>query len=321
MKCFSIAILTLLAVTQSILFAQTDTTVKRVFKSGLNVTSSVDTTSGDGKKRTVDVSIGLSIPNPVAIVKQPSLSLFYGPTSSSMNGVGRSAFNSTSSVQLQISNYTFSQLDSASTADSPLMVSSTPIILEYTSPQLGFSSEIKNPVLTMTRIGMQFTSGYAYSNSQKQPTFSLLHNGGFSWQWLTIDSLLLASETERSTIAPFATGNRFGGNRGFTARWHIGGDVSIDAQFDRLLVYNGVPFFRFVGSYAVEGISQSLLDIFLIRPLVNKESASLPVVNVILKSALSFLISELRRSSQFFPLGGNDPIINDSFRIGMTIGL
>lgn len=320
MKHFFVLI-TLLIATNSILRAQTDTTVKRVFKSGLNVSSSVDSTSGDNKKKTVNVSLGLNIPNPVAILKQPTFSLFYGPTSSSMDGAGRDAFNGTSSVQLQISNYTFSHLDSNYTSGSPLTVSSTPIILEYSSPQLALSSKINNPVLTMTRVGMQFTSGFAYSNRENQPTLSLLHNGGFSWQWLTLDSLLLANEVERGAMTPFATGNRFGGNRGFTARWNLGAGVSIDAQFDRLLVYNGVPFFRFLGSYALEGLSQTLVDIVVIKPLTIKESASLPIVNVVLKTAVSFLISELRRSSQFFPFGGNDPLINDSFRIGMSFAL
>lgn len=315
------AILMLLVATHSILRAQTDTTVKRVFKSGLNVSSSVDSTSGDNKKKTVEVSLGLSVPNPVAILKQPTLSLFYGLTSLSMNGAGRSAFNGTSSVQLQISNYTYSQIDSISPPGSIMEVSSTPIILEYTSPQLALSSEISNPVLTMTRVGMQFTSGFAYSNKENKPTFSLVHNGGFSWQWLTIDSLLLANEVERSAMTPFVSGNRFGGNRGFTARWHIAEDVSIDAQFDRLLIYNGVPFFRFIGSYALEGLSQSVVDMMIIKPLKSKGSASLPIINVVLKTAVSLLVSELRRSSQFFPLGGNDPLINDSFRIGMTISL
>ena len=171
------------------------------------------------------------------------------------------------------------------------------------------------------RWGFDLVSGYSYLDSQGSPTISLLHRGGPVWSYntFTINSLAVPPNDPQAQLAAELAKSHFGSHTGAIIRWDLNSTFAINAEWERTMMFDDYSFFGWLGSVTLEGLSQAILGGTGIHRIETKASRSVPVANLLLRSALSFGIYELRRSKQHFPFGSTAPMVSDAFRFGLTV--
>jgi hypothetical protein len=74
---------------------------------------------------------------------------------------------------------------------------------------------------------------------------------------------------------------------------------------------------KWAGSAIIELAAQGMLDYFIKR--IGKSSpAALPIVNVLLKGALSYGLYELRQEKMNWPFPSAPPMSYDQWKVGLT---
>jgi hypothetical protein len=111
---------------------------------------------------------------------------------------------------------------------------------------------------------------------------------------------------------------RFGTRNGAVVRFHILPLLAIDASYERSVVYRRHKFWEWLGGVIVQGSGDWLLDRFVDRILRSTPEA-VPVVNFVLKNALSYGVYELRKKNGNWPFESEAPISNDTFMVGVTM--
>lgn len=113
--------------------------------------------------------------------------------------------------------------------------------------------------------------------------------------------------------------SHFGANTSATIGYSIGGTVTIEASYQRVLLYKNHVFFPWLGSLLLEGLAQSALSAALAGAQQRNPSAA-AIATLVLRSALSWGIYQLRSTSgQHFPFRGSTPVLWDEFRIGLGL--
>lgn len=197
----------------------------------------------------------------------------------------------------------------------------TSIAVTTLSPTLAFRNRTQVAVEGW-RIGFRLSGGHRFSSDGRSGMY-LLHSGGWTWSYIrsgspSTDGDSAANAHAIADIAGYRT-SHFGANTAATIGYSIGGLLTIEASYQRVLLYKNHVFFPWLGSLLLEGIAQSLLSTSLSAAEQRNPHAA-AIATLILRSALSWGIYELRRTSgQHFPFGGNTPMLWDEFRIGIGI--
>lgn len=249
----------------------------------------------------------------LGLFSKPSISLHYGFVFPNLKGVGTS-LASPRLLELRAGSLSY---DTIPGTLSVAKVARDGLFVGIFSPEYGGKADSLAPFTEGVRGGLFFSSGYSYMRAPKEPSLTLLHDGGLVWTSLSMKKLPLASP-DSAALAPFSDNFRFGNQTGFSLRYNVTDAITLDASYERTLMYNGFSFFSWIGSTALEGIAQGVLTGMVIGSMEEKSPSSVAVANLILRSALSFAIYELRRGSQYFPFGGNNPLCFDVVRVGMS---
>ncbi|MBL7997257.1 MAG: hypothetical protein JNL32_01345 [Candidatus Kapabacteria bacterium] len=223
----------------------------------------------------------------------------------------------------------FAEIHAGNESFSPL--SKTKSVMRYThdglfggvfgNDMLGVRRDSTTFGLSGWRWGYRSTSGFAYTNDEGTPRLGLLHTGGLVWTYLSTQSAAdptaqPQSATEYPRYAAF-TNSVLGSHTGATVRYGFGG-VGITLNYQRTLMFNNYSFWGWIGSGMIEGLSQTLLT-QLIEKQLRTSPRTMPVANLLLRSALSFAFYQLRRNSQHFPFGGNTPLEFNQVTAGVNI--
>lgn len=91
-------------------------------------------------------------------------------------------------------------------------------------------------------------------------------------------------------------------------------NLAISAAFEKSLIYPRVLTWKMAGSYIVEGIGQHMIDEFMDKVVDNSPFIA-PVLNVVLKSALTHYLFEMRREEMNFPFNGIAPLYHEDFKL------
>lgn len=113
------------------------------------------------------------------------------------------------------------------------------------------------------------------------------------------DALRFSSATEGGIIIP------------------IDGVVNLQAMYDRTIVFPAHLVWKHLGSFLIETSAHVLIDRFVLAIMKSTPSA-VPVVNFLLKNGLSYGIYELRKSKMNWPFNSDEPLMFDSFKLGLT---
>lgn len=171
------------------------------------------------------------------------------------------------------------------------------------------------------RFGFGNSNGYGYLLGKKS---SLVLYNSNSITWTRYDDGFPSAMTPEElnsyryiTLGDFNQTFRFGTTTEAGIIIPIAGFVNLQAQFDRTLVFPRHLFWKHLGSVMIEVIGQSAIDGF-IHAIMKSSPMAGPIMNFLLKNALSYGIYELRRDKMNWPFESREPLLFDSFKAGFT---
>jgi hypothetical protein len=115
----------------------------------------------------------------------------------------------------------------------------------------------------------------------------------------------------------FEDGVRFGSSNDGGIRIVATSLISLDANYQRSIVFERHLFWKWAGSAIIEAAANGLLDVF-IKEIFKSSPPAGPIVNFLLKNALAYGIYELRQEKMNWPFPSTQPLSFDSFRFGAT---
>jgi hypothetical protein len=171
-----------------------------------------------------------------------------------------------------------------------------------------------NPAEDKTwRFGIGNSTGYGYMLGKKS-SLVLYNSNGMTW---TRYDNGLQPNGSFSVIDDFNQTVRFGTGTEAGIIIPIAGFLNLQAQFDRTLVFPRHMVWKHLGSVAIEMLGQAAIDGF-IREIMKSSPMAGPIINFVLKNALSYGIYELRREKMNWPFNSAEPLLFDSFKAGFT---
>lgn len=178
----------------------------------------------------------------------------------------------------------------------------------------------------MWRFGLGRSSGYGYLFGESAAI--ILYNT-YTLNWSRIDftvPLLITDHTTHQYLPYYKDYNllnlyegsfRFGTSSVGGIRIKIIDNVMLDAGYERSIVFQRHLFWKWAGSAVIEVAAQSLLDGF-VNKIFESSPAAGPIVNFVLKNALSYGIYELRQDDMNWPFNTEAPIAYNQFEFGLT---
>jgi hypothetical protein len=183
-------------------------------------------------------------------------------------------------------------------------------------PSVGFR-DTSRVALEGWRFGFRLASGHRLSSQSKGGLY-LLHAGGWTWSYVRPRPAAGGDSTtafEALATAEAYRTSHFGANTSATIGYHFGDGLTAELGYQRVLLYKNHVVFPWLGSLLVEGLAQSAVGIAL-RGAEQRNARAAAIATLILRSALSWGIYELRRTAgQHFPFGGSTPMLWDEFRL------
>lgn len=180
-----------------------------------------------------------------------------------------------------------------------------------------FSSQNGNLDISMWRFGVDFSDdGWGYKLATNTYLFFVFGNS-LIWSKIDVDELSVLQQPDSLLLGIFSEQLRFGNAFHSGVSLVLFKGFSLDFRFERALIYPGHKFWYWFGSYLIEGVSHYLLDRFIEEVLESSPKAA-PIVNVLLKSALSYGIYELRKTKMNWPFNTESPLLNNNFKFGLT---
>jgi len=93
--------------------------------------------------------------------------------------------------------------------------------------------------------------------------------------------------------------------------------MTLRADYERQIIFPRLSFWKFTGSYAVEMIGEEMLDSF-VKEIVRSSPNTGPIVNFILKNGYAYAFYELRKEKMHWPFTSTEPLMYNSYKVGMT---
>ncbi len=182
------------------------------------------------------------------------------------------------------------------------------------STDLGSKAASSSIDADLWRFGLGWDKGYGYGSDDAS---LILFNGyGLHWSRLRIEGTLTDS-ADSGLVAPFDGTFRFGTKAEGGIKARVIPNLSIDASYERSIVFPAHLFWKWLGSSVLEVAGQEVLDGF-VRKVLQSSPRAAPVVGFILKSGLSYAFYELRKDKMNYPFDSSPPLRHDSFKVGLT---
>lgn len=166
----------------------------------------------------------------------------------------------------------------------------------------------------MWRFGFGGAKGYGYYLGES--AIIPYHSTSMSWSRAKFKNSI-ADSNDANIATRFNESFRFGSAAEAGIQVQIVPLISIDVAYERSMIFERHLFWKWAGSGIIEAASQGMLDHFIGK--IGKSSPfALPIVSVILKSALSYGIYELRQEKMNWPFNSAAPLSYDQFKVGVT---
>ena len=166
----------------------------------------------------------------------------------------------------------------------------------------------------MWKFGFGRSSGYGY----KLGAAAIIpyHAYSFEWSRLRMKDTPL-SRVDQSMTDLFNDSFRFGTSTEGGIKIRIIHSIMLDAGYERSIIFPRHIFWKWAGSVVIEAIGQSAIDKF-VDEVMDSSPYAAPVVNFVLKNALSYGIYELRHDKMNWPFATAAPLAYDQFKFGLT---
>lgn len=173
-----------------------------------------------------------------------------------------------------------------------------------------------NPELetSMWRFGLGRSSGYGYQIGQS----AVIPYYTYSFDWSRI--IFLVNPSDSIGLAKtdlYHESFRFGTSSEGGIRINVIPQVTIEAGYERSAVFQRHLFWKWAGSALLEAAGQWAVDSF-VKEILKSSPLATPIVNFLLKNALSYGVYELRKEKMNWPFKSEAPIAYDQFKFGLT---
>jgi len=246
--------------------------------------------------------------------RSPTLSLSYGSTKSSLEGMAQPLF-SPRSAEVRIGG-----LRSRETSESEDIVEQRfdYLLLGVATKDLG--GEVKPGEIGFTAwragCGWEDGLGYKFGSSEDGPSLLLLNSQAVQWTGLSMDQGITNS-ADSALWYQYKQGVRFGTRSAAVVRLRITPMLCLDGSYERSVVYRRHKFWAWLVSTAVEGAGHWGVDRFVDR-ILDSSPAAAPIVGFVLKNAVAYAAYELRKKDGNWPYPSEAPLSNDTFMVGLT---
>jgi hypothetical protein len=246
--------------------------------------------------------------------RNPSLSVVFGGMTQSVSG-GASVLAPLGMAELKLGGVHEDPIGSPGMVDFRYDY----ITVANISDALGRSVRAGEVGSDIWRFGAAWARGYGYqfADSGESPALILYKCDGLMWSHIDMHGNL-AALPDGSLLGQFEDGIRFGTATEAGIRLRIAPLLIIDTGFERSIIFRRHVFWPWIGSVAVEGAGQWLLDRFVDR-IMDSSPEAVPVVNFVLKNSLAFAFSQLRRQKMNAPFASEPPLFSEGLKIGITM--
>lgn len=192
------------------------------------------------------------------------------------------------------------------------------IYLTNISTDLANVSENNPDIETnMWRFGFGRISGYGYQLGQS----AIIPYYQYTLDWSRVqfkDSPADPVDLAKANL--YHESFRFGTSSEGGIRITIIPQITVEAGYERSAVFQRHLFWKWAGSALLEAAGQWGIDSF-VREIMKSSPYAVPVVNFLLKNALSYGMYELRKEKMNWPFNSEAPISYDQFKFGLTFTL
>ena len=243
--------------------------------------------------------------------KMPTISFLYGITEIKNKSISDPLADG-NLLELQLG---YTKKTTSKYADNILNYSFKYLFFSYISSELSGASDNQNELNSKNwRIGLAGSRGYGY----KLGNAAIILYSSYSYDWTKVDFTTNATNAEdQITMDRFEDGLRFGSSNDGGIRIAVTPLISLDANYQRSIVFERHLFWKWAGSAIIEAAANGILDVF-IKEIFKSSPNSGPIVNFLLKNALAYGIYELRQDKMNWPFPSTSPLSFDSFRFGAT---
>lgn len=164
------------------------------------------------------------------------------------------------------------------------------------------------------KFGLGNSSGYGY----KIGNSAIILNHGFSLDWTRLEiKSPFQNPADSTVLTQYNKSFKFGTSWNGSVQIKIIPQLAIDAAYERAVIFERHLFWKWTGSFLIEAAGQIAIDHFVGDVLKSSSYAS-PIVNFLLKNALSYGIYELKKDKMNYPFESAPPVALDQFKVGLT---
>jgi opacity protein-like surface antigen len=245
---------------------------------------------------------------------RPSLSFLYGFSNMNLKDAKRT-YADPDLMELKIG---YTSKKSTWNDDNIFEYSNKYLQISYFSTELANTPNNSDVQSKMWRIGFGKASGYGYDFGG----FNIVpyHASGLTWSRVEMlpDKIQTFAALPPSGLEDYDETIRFGTSAEGGLMFTFANHYTVEAGYERSIIFRRHLFGKWVMSAIIEDAAQSLLDGF-IGDILDHSPEAVPVVNFLLKNALSYGIYELRQSKMNWPFNTEPPLSYDQFKFGVTV--
>jgi hypothetical protein len=164
------------------------------------------------------------------------------------------------------------------------------------------------------RFGLGWSSGYGYDLGSA--AIIPFNSTSLAWSRLNVKNFP-ANEQDKNKLMLYNESFRFGTGSEAGLRIKIIPQVTLEAAYERSVIFERHLFWKWAGSALLEGAGQWALDSFIDKIKESSPYAA-TVVGFVLKGALAYGVYELRQDKMNWPFKSAAPLAYDQFKFGMT---
>ncbi len=246
---------------------------------------------------------------------KPTIALDYGFSKMSQNGLNRSFVNP-NLVELKLG---YSNEKPAWQSDDILEYKFHYFRLSNITTKLSETSSNSSDYNTdLWRFGFGWASGYGYKIGK---LFQIIpyYDYAIDWSQLKFNSDP-AIANDNSIIGLYNNSFRFGTSTEGGLKINLIPQIQVSVAYEHSIIFPRHIFWKWVGSVAIETAGQWAVDRF-INEIMDSSPYATPIVNFVLKNALSYGIYELRKDKMNWPFDSAAPLFYEQFKVGFTFVL
>lgn len=190
---------------------------------------------------------------------------------------------------------------------------------KYTSSDIG-EELVTTHEGTINTTSWSFGLGRKIGYGWKVGPFSLIP---FNQNQLVLSGLRFTyPETILQSDADFLTrlegDTRFGVSTEGGAEFYVAEAIAVTASFEGTVVFPRFVFFHWIGSYAVQSISNTLISYFS-ESIVKSSPLLGPIMYLILKNAISFAWYYAIKREQYWPIPSETPFTTETIKLSASL--